>query len=342
MATTARAVTPAWRIALQSVAVAFTAYLVAGTAEMALIRVFDPSELELAWVSDVLLAAAFGVAVYLWRHLSATRAALLDRERVELVLHTQLAIAADLQRRLLPVLPADGGPVEWAASLRSAGQIGGDFYDLVGFADGSSLLLVADVSGKGIPAAMALSTLRAAFRGFAQPGASPAQVLTQLSTALHEQWAGTPYFTGIVALVDARTGTLRYANAAHPAGLLIGPHRTLGLDALGPPAALLAGTVYHERRVPLAPGDRCVFMSDGVTEALGDDAAVDIEALMRRSEAVPGCAADACHAVMAAALRAAGPDGVPDWDNDPSKPVNEKAEKASGKSNNSNSSSNAQ
>ena len=305
-----------WRIVADSVAAAVVAYLVAGVAEVVLIRTFSPTELELAWVSDVVLAAAFGSAVYLWRHLSATRQALLDRERAELVLNTQLALAADLQRRLLPVLPAGDGQVEWAAALRSAGQIGGDFYDLVPFADGRTMLLVADVSGKGIPAAMALSTLRAAFRAFARPDQGPAQVLTRLSDALREQWLGAPYLTGIVALVDVEAGTLEYANAAHPAGVVVGPTGTRALESLGPPAALLPGSVYHARTVAIGPGDVCVFVSDGVTEALGDDASEGIEDIMRTGEAAPGSALDVCESLMAAALRGTGPDGVADWDDD--------------------------
>ena len=316
---TTRSLVPAvgpWRIVADSVFVALVGYVVAGAAEIALIRVFRPSERELAWVSDVVLSLALGVAVYLWRHLAMTRQALLDRERAELVLNTQLALAADLQRRLLPTLPMDGTGVEWAAALRSAGQIGGDFYDLVPFDDGRTMLLVADVSGKGIPAAMALSTLRAAFRAFARPGSAPGQVLTQLSDALHEQWAGTPYLTGIVALIDGGAGTLQFANAAHPAGLVVGPSGTRTLDALGPPAALLSGSVYHERTVDLERGDVCVFVSDGVTEALGDDALADIEALLQNGEAAAGSARDVCDTVMAAALRGTGPEGVAEWDDD--------------------------
>lgn len=303
-------------IVAQSVGAALVAYLVAGAAELSLIRTFQPSERELAWVSDVVLAAALGVAVYLWLYLRATRLALLERERAELVLNTQLAIAADLQRRLLPILPVQGGAVDWAAALESAGQIGGDFYDLVSLADGRSLLLVADVSGKGIPAAMALSTLRAAFRAIVRRQSEPAHILTQLSAALHDQWAGTPYFTGVVALVDVARGTLSYANAAHPSAVVVGPSGARFLESLGPPAALLSGCVYHERTVAIGPGDVCVFVSDGVTEALGDSAQDQLENWARTEEVVPGSAADVCHAVMAKALAGRGPDGILDWDDD--------------------------
>ncbi|MEP7118356.1 MAG: PP2C family protein-serine/threonine phosphatase [Acidobacteriota bacterium] len=314
--TPSRLTVPAWRIATQAVTAALVAYVMAGTAEVALIRVFQPTEWELAWVSDVMLAGAFGVAVYLWRHLSATRAALLDHERTELVLDTQLALAADLQRRLLPTLPASDGRVEWAADLQSAGKIGGDFYDLVSFSDGRQMLLVADVSGKGIPAAMALSTLRAAFRTIARPDVGPGALLTALSAMLHEQWAGAPYLTAIAVLVDAAGGALRYANAGHPAGVVAGPRGTRTLDSLGPPVALLPGTVYCERAVPLDPGDRCVFVSDGVTEAIGDNAAACLEDLVCAGGAAPGAVHDLCASVMAAAASGSGPDGVPDWQDD--------------------------
>ena len=260
----------AWQIAAQSVAVALLGYLIAGAAEIGLIRTFQPSERELAWVSDVLLSTAFGVAVYLWLHLKATRQALAKRERDELVLNTQLALAADLQRRLLPELPQADARAQWAAALRPAGRIGGDFYDVVSPADGEWLLLVADVSGKGIPAAMALTTLRATFRMLAATETSPAAILSRLSAALYEQWSGAPYVSAIVARIDLRTATIQYANAAHPAGLIIGPAGVRPLDSMGLPAALFPDVAYDERTIAIQPGDVCVFVSDGVTEALGD------------------------------------------------------------------------
>ena len=309
--------TRTWPIAVQAVAVALVAYVGAGAAEIGLFRVFSPTESELAWVSDVLLSTALGVAVYLWRHLGATRRTLADRERAELVLRTQFEVAADLQRRLLPALPPADGTVEWAASLRSAGMIGGDFYDIVARPGTRHwMLLVADVSGKGIPAAMALSTLRASFRALASQELGPGAVLSQLSSALHEQWSGIPYVTAIIVQVDVEAGTLRYANAAHPAALIAGQGRLRALEALGPPAAMFAGMTYEERRVAIAPGDVCVIVTDGVTEALGDDASDGIEALMRTGETAPGIAGDVCDSVMAAAMRAPGPEGVADWDDD--------------------------
>lgn len=317
MTSTTERATRTWPIAVQALAVAFVAYVGAGAAEIGLIRAFRPTESELTWASDVLLSTALGVSVYLWRHLGATRQTLADRERAEIVLRTQLEVAADLQRRLLPALPPAESAVEWAASLRSAGMIGGDFYDIVALPGPRRwLLLVADVSGKGIPAAMALSMLRASFRALASQGLGPAAVLTQLSTVLYEQWSGTPYFTAIIADVDVDAGTLCYANAAHPAGLIAGRGRRRDLGALGPPAAMFPGVTYEEQRVDIAPGDVCLIVTDGVTEALSESVSPAIADIAGACNPGPGSAQSVCQAIMAAALSGTGPAGVADWQDD--------------------------
>lgn len=305
-----------WSMAAQGAGAALLVYGVAGAFEVGLLRVFRPSQGELVWVSDVLVSGAFGVAVYLWRHLSATRQELATRERAELVLNTQLAVAAEMQRRLLPPLPPSANGVEWAASLQPAGKIGGDFYDIVALAPGTWMLLVADVSGKGIPAAMALTTLRAAFRALATNQNSPANVLTHLSSALYEQWAGNPYVTGIVARIDRPSGTITYANAGHPAGVLTGPGGARLLEVLGPPAALFPGLAYEERSLPIRPGDVCVLVTDGVTEALGDQRPSVVEQITGAAGGACTSASALCEAVMSEALRGTGPEGVADWNDD--------------------------
>jgi hypothetical protein len=122
---------PHRRALTESVAAAVCGYIVAAILEATIIRWVRPTEWELAWVSDVVLAVALGFSVYLWRHLLSTRRELQERERAELVLQTQLSIAADIQNRLLPAVPPTDSGFEWAAALKSAGKIGGDFYDFV-------------------------------------------------------------------------------------------------------------------------------------------------------------------------------------------------------------------
>jgi serine phosphatase RsbU (regulator of sigma subunit) len=301
------------RALVESVAAAVCAYVLAAIAETAVIRWVQPTEWELAWVSDLILAIALGVAVYLWRHLLATRHALAQRERAEIVLQTQLSLAAEIQRRLLPPLPPATNGCEWAAALKPAGKIGGDFYDLVETAPGTWVVLIADVSGKGVPAAMALGSLRSTFRALAAQRFSPAQILTHLSAVFHQDWEGKPYVTGIVAAFDLPTHTLVYSNAGHPPGILTGPTGTRHLARGGPPAGLFADATYTEELVDVHAGDTCVLVSDGVTEALDDSALEDI---VRPSSGRSGTAVELCERFMARALAGRGPSDDPDWDDD--------------------------
>jgi sigma-B regulation protein RsbU (phosphoserine phosphatase) len=298
-----------------SAGVALAAYVVAATVEAIAIGVIRPTEWELAWISDVVLAAAFGGVVYLWQHLRLTRQALATRERADLVLQTQLAIAADIQQRLLPQLPARTNGVEWAAALRSAGRIGGDFYDVAQVALGRWILLVADVSGKGIPAAMALGSLRTAFRSLVHQHGGPAAVLTHLSSTLFEAWQGSPYATAIIAQLEASGCTLTYANAGHPAAIVSGRAGVRRLEADGPPIGLFPSATYAEQTLILQHGDTCVIVSDGVTEALES---ADVAPLDQVIEAADGAksAQEVCDAVMGLALRGTGPRGVADWQDD--------------------------
>lgn len=291
-------------------------YAVAGAFEAALIRLFHPTELELTWVSDVVVSAAFGIAVYLWAHLRATRRELSERERAELVMQTQLSLAASMQQRLLPPVPSPVHGFDWAARLVPAGRIGGDLYDFVEQAPGVWMVLVADVSGKGVPAAMALGVLRSTFRRLGRDVASPAQLVGRLSEALFAEWSGAPYVTGIVARVDTGARTLTATNAGHPAGLLLGNPRDRALEAGGPPVGLLPGATYVEETVDLTAGDRCVFVTDGVTEALENGGGSPRSTIAATARQPFTSTSALCDAIMNRALHGAGPAGVADWSDD--------------------------
>jgi sigma-B regulation protein RsbU (phosphoserine phosphatase) len=299
-----------------AVAVAVVFYLFAGTVEALLIKVIKPTEMELDWVSDMVLSTALGTAVYLWLHLRATRLALTERERSELVIQAQLSLAESMQRRLLPSIPIPAGGFEWAATLTPAGKIGGDFYDFIESGENARLVLIADVSGKGISAAMALALVRSTFRNIARDTDSPAELAARMSRAFHDEWHGTPYLTCAVARIDLRERTLTYTNAGHPAGLLVRECGNRDLGEGGPPLGLLCDAHYAEERLALGDGDVCIFMTDGVTESLESQpqsvAAVASD-IVRNS--TPS-AARICDAIMSRAVEGHGPDGVDDWADD--------------------------
>ena len=301
------------RALAESLLAALGAYVLAVAFEAAAVWWVQPTEWEMASVSDLALAVALGVAVYLWRHLLATRHTLAQRERAEIVVQTQLSLAAEIQRRLLPPLPISVNGCEWAAALRPAGKIGGDFYDFVGTVPGTWMVLVADVSGKGIPAAMALGSLRSTFRALSRQQLAPAQILGQLSTAFLGDWQGMPYVTCIVAALNLGAHTLVYSNAGHPPGILVGPAGTRYLDRGGPPAGLLSGAIFDQQLLTLHAGDTCVLVSDGVTEALDG---VPLEDRLRAAKVRSASAAELCESVMAQAVHGDGPSGTVDWDDD--------------------------
>jgi hypothetical protein len=304
------------RALVEAVTSALIAYVVAGASEEALIRMLRPTQGELTWISDVVTAAAFGVAVYLWRHLRATRLELSERERDELVLQTQLTLAAGMQRRLLPAAPAPARGFEWAAVQIPAGRIGGDFYDFVEQRPGVWMVLVADVSGKGVPAAMALGLLRSTFRTLAREIVGPGSLAERLSSALFDEWSGEPYLTCIVARVDTHERTLTSTNAGHPAGIVLRDSTCRLLQSGGPPAGLIPGAIYSEDAVDLRAGDRCVLVTDGVTEALdtGSEPSISIVA-STASGPFPSPRA-MCEAIMNRSMLGGGPSGVEAWSDD--------------------------
>jgi sigma-B regulation protein RsbU (phosphoserine phosphatase) len=306
---------PHQRVLFESIAAAVCAYFLSAAFEAAVIRSIGPTEYELAWISDVALAGGFGTAFYLWRHLATTRRELQERERSQLVVDTQLSIAADIQRQLLPARPPNAHGFEWAAELRSAGIIGGDFYDFMPFSPTQLVVLVADVSGKGIPAAMALGSLRSAFRALARQSPDPARIVTQLSAGLYDDWRGALYVTCCVATFDLRQRTITTTNAGHPPAIVKGRGGLHFLRRGGPPAGLFRDTAFEQESMQLHTGDACFIVTDGVTEALdGTPLEDNLERIGLWHST--GDAARLCQAVMTSALAAHGPTDADEWDDD--------------------------
>ena len=300
---------------LYALASALVAFIAALLFERALMRLLGLDMRELEWISDVVLAVAFGAATFLWLHLRRARTDLTRLERARLVLDTELAIASDIQQGLLPPPPPARDGWRFAARLEQAGHIGGDFYD---FVDGgrSILVLLADVSGKGIPAALVMSSARALFRQIARATDRPDELLAHLSRALWEEQRGKPYLTGFLARVDLDSRSLSWVNAGHPAGLLVRGTEQRALAATGPPVGLLPDTRYAAEELPLAPGDTLVLVTDGVTEALESGGRVEERiawTVAQRRDRGPQAV---CERVMRLAASGRGPVGVGGWADD--------------------------
>ena len=300
---------------IEALASALVAFVAALAFERGLIRLLGLNLAELEWISDVVLAIAFGAATFLWLHLRLARTALTRLERAQVALETELEVAARIQRSLLPPAPPARDGWRFAAQLQQAGHIGGDFYDFVDRGE-SLLVLLADVSGKGIPAALIMESWRTLFRLIARETDRPEELVGRLGRALYAEHGGTPYVTFFLARVDFTTRSLAWVNAGHPAALVVNGQEHRSLASTGPPAGLLPGACYESQSLRLAPGDALVLMTDGVTEAIEADGRVEERLAWAVAQRRPKGPQAVCERVMRLAAKGRGPEGATNWQDD--------------------------
>ena len=281
-------------------------------------RVWRPDLVEWEWISEVFVIAALTVMTALWSRLRLARTSIAALELERVTMQAELAVAARVQRTLLPAIPGRLHGIEWHAVIEPAGQVGGDYYDFFPVGDDRICVVLADVSGKGVPAAVFVSNMRAVLRAVARSGAAPSNILTEVSQTLLLDGGGQLYVTSFVAVVDTFNHTMVYANAGHPPGIIVakqGNPQPLGVG--GPPLGLVPAAQYEEQRVTLVPGDLVVLVSDGITDALdaggpGIPLALG-DRLVNLDKRTP---AAACAALLNAARDSTGPEGVPNWTDD--------------------------
>jgi serine phosphatase RsbU (regulator of sigma subunit) len=177
-------------------------------------------------------------------------------------LEGELAAAQQVQQVLLPeqIETVPGFAVETV--YEPAQQVGGDFFQILPDGEGGLLVVVGDVAGKGLPAAMLVSVLVGAIRGVAEYTVDPAELLASLNERLVGRGGGS-FSTALVAHIAA-SGQVTIANAGHLSPYLDGREVELP-GAL--PLGVMSGATYETSRFYLAPGSRLTFYSDGVVEA---------------------------------------------------------------------------
>ena len=214
----------------------------------------------MAFTFSVLFAALFlGGALALNFYRRAVAHAGSDRE---------LQLARRIQRSfLLTEFPRRPRLDVHAVNLSSK-EVSGDFYDVVQAADDALVLAVADVSGKGVPAALLSSMIQASLRTQVGGEASPAAMTAIINTLACQRDTTGQFATLFIAVVDARTMTLRFTNAGHNFPVLAHADGTQRLlETGGLLAGMIPGVPYEQEALTLAPGDRLVVYTDGVTEA---------------------------------------------------------------------------
>jgi serine phosphatase RsbU (regulator of sigma subunit) len=262
---------------------------------------------------DWTLVAIFVAVVVPLRRLGRARSRLFRTardQRDELVREVEMAAA--VQRHLLDQHRPPPGPLDVVARTEPARVVGGDYYDFLPLAGGRLGVVIADVSGKGLPAALLMPAVKIALRTLAERHEAVAELLAELNRIFLDNLPPASYFTLIFAVFDPARGRLLHANAGHPSALHL---RASGaahwLSAEGPAVGLLHERVRFETdELRFEPGDVFVFYTDGITEATDAAGAYfGQERILAAARAAGGSAA----AVVAAVHAAAGGfrDGAP-------------------------------
>jgi serine phosphatase RsbU (regulator of sigma subunit) len=195
-------------------------------------------------------------------------AVLLEQRLLTERLKQQLASAREIQARLLPREPPAVPGYEVSGASRPSGEVGGDHFDFIAMPGGRLLVALGDVSGKGLDAALLMSSLHASLRAQAGAGRALASLVSEVSRFLHASSPANRFATLFVGLLDPGRHALSYVNAGHNPPLLVRSGGAVEeLPASGVPVGLVAEVAYEERSVELAPGDVLLVYSDGVSEA---------------------------------------------------------------------------
>jgi phosphoserine phosphatase RsbU/P len=190
-------------------------------------------------------------------------------EQQERLMAKELSQAGEIQRRLLPNRSPNVPGMDIAGMNLPCRTVGGDYYDFFPMPGGKIAMVVGDVAGKGMPAAMLMSSCQARLQVLVETLESPAAIVTRLNRSLSGNCPDNRFITFFLAILDPSTGQLVYTNGGHNPPLLV---RASGfsekLEGGGIILGILPIAQYTEHTVNMAPGDALVLYSDGVSEAM--------------------------------------------------------------------------
>jgi phosphoserine phosphatase RsbU/P len=235
--------------------------------------------LTTGWKMPFLITIVYGVMNFFYRRTSAR----LERRNVELqhmvragaarleIQDEELQRAREIQESLLPKKIPQLPGFEVASAWQPARAVGGDYFDVLKLGEKRLAICIADVSGKGVPAALLMANVQASLRASVRDLDSPARVCTIINGMLCETIAADKFVTFFCGVLDATSGTLRYCNAGHPYPILVSSGAVRTLDQGGAVLGVFPAWTYQESSVDLGAGDRLLLFTDGITEAEGPD-----------------------------------------------------------------------
>lgn len=188
---------------------------------------------------------------------------ILEKRKME----NQLQIAKEVQERLLPSEPPRIPGYDIAAACLPTYEIGGDYYDYILLDDDLVGVVVADVAGAGVPAALLSTAFKALLFAYAKTVRDPAELLAKLGRVIPEFTRRRDFITVFYGILDTRQHRMRYANAGHNQPLLVRSNGVVEhLEPVGPGLNIVEDPEYQTRDVVLEEGDRVVIYTDGVVE----------------------------------------------------------------------------
>ena len=194
------------------------------------------------------------------------------RRSAQRLARSEIEIARHVQEKLFPQPSKQLGTIRYAACCLPAREVSGDYYDFLDLAPGAIGFVLADVSGKGIAAALLMASLQAAFRSQTEVIRNGCELLRGINRLFYTSTPLEQYATVFFADYDDHSRTLRYVNCGHPAPLLVRASGKVDrLHSTAPVIGLLSAWDCQEVSLHIGPGDTLVAFSDGVTEAGIDD-----------------------------------------------------------------------
>lgn len=192
-----------------------------------------------------------------------------EKSRIE----TELSVAAQIQASLLPSPLPSRSEFQLAAAMYPAKEVGGDFYDFYYLSEDKLVLTIADVSDKGVPAALFMAAAKTMLKNCIMGGLSLPQAMAKANDQLAGQNEAGMFVTVFAGVMNLATGELTYVNAGHNPPLFLQGEEvsTLPLTKKSPLLGAMAGLSYEEKSVHLASGDRLFLYTDGITEAMNTE-----------------------------------------------------------------------
>ncbi|MEJ2542790.1 MAG: PP2C family protein-serine/threonine phosphatase [Calditrichaceae bacterium] len=193
----------------------------------------------------------------------------LEKQRIE----QDVTIAATIQQRIIPEKLPDIEGYDLAGINIASKQVGGDYYDCFALKDGRYALVMADVSGKGIPAGLLVSTLQASLHAYLDSPFKLTDLVQKLNVVIFKAATIEKYITAFFAILDPKTGELEAVNAGHnPTYIIRGKNSLEELKTGGIPLGMMGLPFpYTSKSTVINPGDRLVLYTDGVTEAMNEN-----------------------------------------------------------------------